>query len=371
MVTELIIVGICLFLNAVFSCLEMAFVSVSRPQLRQMAQAGNRDAQRLLSLRDSPERTLSIIQVGITLVGAISAAVGGAGAEETLAPFFMGQFGWRESTAEAVSIALIVVPITFLSVVVGELVPKTIALKRPLQIAFLGARWLLLADRVLAPAVGVFEWCTKFIMKYFFPRLKPERGHEDPALSVEIDSLSEHHRQYMMNLALLEAKRIRDIMVPWDQVSTIEIQKSATDAVAIMIQSGRSRIPVVESAGVRGFLYAKEFLALMAGGTENWQSIIRPILRVLESDSLLRVMRLMQEKRSHLSLVYSADRNLLGIVALEDIIEEVVGEIYDEDDDGNLRRILAASGKLRGSRVGKTGGSGPLFGSLLARTKTD
>lgn len=355
MVAELVVVAICLLLNALLSCLEMAFVSVSRPQLRQMAHSGNRDAQRLLSLRENPERTLSIIQIGITLVGAISAAVGGAGAEETLSPFFMNRLGWGEGTAEAVSIAIIVLPITFLSVVIGELVPKTVALKRPLQIAFFGAHWLVWVDRVLAPAVGFFEWCTKFVLKYLFPRLKPERGHESPGITVELDNLSDDHREYLMNLAHLERKRIKDIMVPWVQVATLEISKTASDVASSLIHSGHSRVPVLENDEVKGFLYAKEFMAVTASGEENWNSVIRPILRVLEGDTLLKVMRLMQEIRSHISLVYSNDRKLIGIVTLEDIIEEVVGEIYDEDDDGNLRRILAAGGKFRGNRFGAAG----------------
>jgi len=364
---ELIIVGLCLILNALLACLEMAFVSVSRPQLRQMAHSGNKGAEKLLLLRDSPERTLSIIQIGITLVGALSAAVGGAGAEEILSPFFKERFGMGEGLAEAVSIAAVVLPITFLNVVVGELVPKTIALKRPIQIAFLGAPFLAFAEKCFAPAIGVFEWSTRFILKYLFPRLKPERGHETPGISVEIDSLSEHHRQYLMNLAHLETKRIRDIMVPWNQVTTLEFNKSLADAISVMAHSGHSRIPVVENSEIKGFLYSKEFLALTAAGAENWTSVLRPILRVMETDTLLKVMRLMQEKRSHIALVYSADRKLIGIVTLEDIIEEVVGEIYDEDDDGNLKRILASGGKLRTNRFGATGNSPPLSQGVAHR----
>jgi len=128
------------------------------------------------------------------------------------------------------------------------------------------------------------------------------------------------------------------------------------EASAALLSSGHSRIPILDNGEILGFLYAKEFMVFCATGTENWTSILRPILAVRDTNSLLGVMRLMQEKRNHLSLVYSADRRLLGIVTLEDILEEVVGEIYDEDDDGRLRTLLAASGKLRFARTRKMAG---------------
>ncbi len=171
MATEFVVVLACLVINAVLACIEMAFVSVGRPMLRQLAMTGNPDAKRLLTLRENPERTLSVLQIGITLVGVISAAVGGAGAEETLSPWLQARLQVTEPIAEIISILLVVVPITFLSVILGELVPKTVALKRPLSIALFSSRWLSLADAVLAPIVGIMEWMTKQILRIFFRRL--------------------------------------------------------------------------------------------------------------------------------------------------------------------------------------------------------
>jgi len=355
MAVEFFIVLICLILNAILACVEMAFVSVGRPVLRQIAAAGNREARRLLTLRENPERTLSVLQIGITLVGVISAAVGGAGAEETLSPWLQSRFEMGEGMAEVVSILVVVVPITFFSVVLGELVPKTVALKRPLSIALSSSRWLHLADAVFAPIVGVMEWITKQILRVFFRRLRPER-HTDGDSSVEIGALSDLHRQYVVNLVQLEKKQIRDVMLPWDKVITMTATQTLGEASAALLASGHSRIPILENGDVKGFLYSKEFMIFSASGNDNWTSILRPILAVRDTDSLLKVMRLMQEKRNHLSLVYSAENSLLGIVTLEDILEEVVGEIYDEDDDGRLKGLLASSGKLRFSQTRKADG---------------
>jgi len=360
MTAELIVVGICLIFNALLACIEMAFVSVGRPTLRQLANKGNADARRLLQLRENPERTLSVLQVGITLVGVISAAVGGAGAEESLSPLLQSRFSLTEPMAETVSLLIVVLPITFLSVVLGELVPKTIALKRPLSVALFSSRWLSLADSVFAPVVGLLEWSTKQVHRVFFARLGSERV-TDGDHAVELSSLSDQHRQYVINLVQLEKRQVRDVLVPWKEVTTVAHGLSLQAAHAAVLTAGHSRLPVLEGEQVKGFLYIKEFMMFHATGNEDWTSIIRPILAVREVDTLLRVMRLMQEKRSHLSLVYSAQNTLVGVVALEDILEEVIGEIYDEDDDGSLRNILASGGKLRLSQTRKNDPNGVLF----------
>jgi putative hemolysin len=165
--TEIVVVFICLLLNALFAGYEMAFVSVPRSELRGLARAGNKEAKSLLSLRENPERTLSVIQVGITLVGAVAAAVGGSGAGEFIEPYFVKKFDLSEGVAEGLSVALVVIPITYLSVVVGELVPKTLALRNPAKIVLSGAMALFLADRILSPIISLLEWSTKKILKIF------------------------------------------------------------------------------------------------------------------------------------------------------------------------------------------------------------
>jgi putative hemolysin len=146
----------------------MAFVSIPRSELRGLAKAGNLSAKRLLSLRENPERTLSIIQIGITLVGAIASAVGGAGASEILEPYFKASIGFQERVAEILSVVVVVLPITYFSVVIGELVPKTLALRNPAKIVLAGAKAFLVADRILSPFITALEWSTKKFLKFFF-----------------------------------------------------------------------------------------------------------------------------------------------------------------------------------------------------------
>ena len=210
---EILIVSLCLTLNALLAAYEMAFVSIPRSELRALSKAGNKNASSLLNLRENPERTLSIIQIGITLVGAIAAAVGGAGAGETLEPYFIQNFGMKERSAEALSLILVVIPITYLSVVVGELVPKTLALRNPAKIVLAGAKTLFFADRIFSPVISVLEWSTQRMLKTFFPRSKATQPAEP--VTIELNEFSPVHQKFMLNMADIERKLLRDILLTW------------------------------------------------------------------------------------------------------------------------------------------------------------
>lgn len=342
---EFLIIACCLVLNALLACFEMAFVSVTKPQLRQLAKSGEESAIRLLELRENPERTLSVVQIGITLVGMISAAVGGAGAEESFAPFFETRFGWSESAAEATAILLIVLPLTFLNVVLGELVPKSLALRNPLWLASAGARWIRMADRFLSPLVSFLEIATKFVLFFFPRRVLPVT---DAPASVDIEHLSKSTQQYVLNLVSVETRKARDVMVAWAGVNGIKESDTRDQVAETVLSSGHTRLPVLRDGRVIGLLHTKEFITLLATGESHWQGLVRPVLHIREDALALAALRAMQSQRSHLCIVINAKDEPVGIVTLEDIIEEVVGEIYDEDDDGRVRRLLAHAPRRRG-----------------------
>ncbi len=354
---ELLVIIICLLLNAVLAGAEIAFVAVNRPLLRQLVRQGDKKAQLLLQLRENPERTLSVVQVGITFVGALAGAVGGAGAEELLSPILKNTFAVGEAAAETIAIGLVVLPLTYFTVVVGELVPKSFALKYTLGFALRAAPWLSLIDRIFGPIVTMFEWSTKQMLALLnlirLPRFAggaaPEASQEPQVgdvgdvgdQSIMLESLSSQHRQYVVNLVNLERKRLKDILLPWKHVTHVQLAQPADEVRRIILASGHTRVPVFEETEVVGILNTKEFMALREAGGENWSSLVRPVVKLQADAPLLTGLRLLQERRTLMAVVYE-NRTLLGIVTLEDILEEIVGEIYDEDDDGRLRRILSA-----------------------------
>ncbi len=338
---EVLIVASCLVFNSLLSLVEMAFVSVSKPELRHLSRSGHAPATRLLKLRENPERTLSVLQIGITIVGAISAAVGGSGAKASLVPWLMENYHLSQYVAGTLAIAVVVLPITYLSVVVGELVPKTIALRYSMRIALVSASWLSLGEKVLSPFVRLLEKSTQWVLKILFPTWKrKESPGSEEAESVNIASLSGTHRQFVINLVHIETKRIRDIMLPWSRVDHVKVTDSLNDVLSVVIKSGHTRLPVLDGEDVIGLLHSKEYLSFVSSGDDNWKKIIREVIRLNSYDGILKTLRMMQEKRTHLGVVVQGT-SIVGIVTLEDIIEEIVGDISDEDDDGKLKRILA------------------------------
>lgn len=344
---EWLVVAVCLILNALLAASEIAFITLTRAQVRELAKSGKRSAETLLELRENPERTLSVIQVGISLVGALAAAVGGAEAYQSLSPYLQFKLGVGPKVATALAIMVLVVPLTFFNVIFAELVPKTLAMRHPMKIALLSSRWLMTLDYIFLPIVDFLEWSTKKVLSLFFPKSR-SAAQTAPADTVELDLLSSQARQYVLNLVGLEKKRVHDVMLPWAQVDNVDFKQQILEVEAVALRSGHTRLPVMAEGQIFGIINTKELIALIKAGSDKWTQIVRPVSRVQEFDTLLKALRQMQEKRSHLSAVF-AGATLIGIVTMEDILEEVIGEIYDEDDDGALRRILSSAGRMRGT----------------------
>ncbi len=248
------IIVLCLLINALLAGGEMAFVAVNNPSLRELVRQGHKKAELLLRLREHPERTLSVIQIGITMVAALAGAVGGAGAEEELSPTIETWFGVTENTADTIAIGIVVLPLTYFTVVIGELVPKTLALKHTLGFALRAAPWLALSDKILGPLVTILEWSTKRLVALLnlWPTRRGEGElKEETVDTVELGSLSTQHRQYVLNLVDLETKRVQDIYLTWEQVITVDVGQSAQEVETVVITSGHTRLPGEDAAARR------------------------------------------------------------------------------------------------------------------------
>ena len=334
----LLVVVACIALNAALAALEIAFVSASRADIRAHAIVGDVRVGHFLRLRETPERTLSAIQVGITLVSLLSGAVGGVGAQEFVSPFLQQRIGLGEGAATALAIAIVAIPLMFVTIVAGELVPKALALRHPEQIALAGARGLQLLERAFLPIVGVLAWVTKRLVARI-PRPPFGAGREGPA------AVTRPH--YTLDLVDLGQRRVRDAMVPWSQTVTADASMLPQSLADLALASGHTRLPILRDGEVSGVLHTKELLTFLAAGERDWRTLVRPAVTVGPQDPLLSVLRLLQARRSHMGIVMGLDGAPVGIVTLEDILEEVLGDLYDEDDDRAVERLLAARGKLK------------------------
>ncbi len=329
MTLELIIIALCLTANAFFSAYEMAFVAISQSKLSELDLNHKHVSKRVRKFKEKPERTLSVIQVGISLVGAIAAAVGGSSAVEKFEPYLIHRFDLSPTLAEALAVVAIIFPLTYLTVVFGELIPKTIALRFPGRILFYGTNILSLFERVLSPLVTILELSTAKFLKLL--HIDPPRRDEQSSES-EIQELPDYHKQFVNNLISLKGKRILRAEIPKEQVVALQKTDSKETVRRKLHQAAHSRFPVLDGNRVEGLLHARVFIEA-SESTENWLSLTRPIISVYESDEILEVFRRMQRERQHLAAVIDEKMNFLGIITIEDILEEVVGDINDLDDD--------------------------------------
>lgn len=338
------VITVCLLLNAILSCVEMAFVTVSKPHLRKLSNEGDKQARNVLILRSNPERVLSVLQIGITLVGAISAAVGGAGAEESLSPFFMDFFNLSKKASVTLSIVAVVIPLTYLSVVIGELVPKTLALRFPMRFAKFGSYFLFAMDRFFAPVVFILEISTKLIILPFVKKMGTESVAEQSS-SIDIDDLQESNKQFVFNLIGMDKRKVKDILVPWSAVTKIAASAHYTEVLDLIRSTRYTRFPVInEDELLVGILHAKDFNSEAEVSRLSWNELIRPAIYISSEEPILNALKAMQSKKSHIAAVRNKGE-VLGIVTLEDIFEEVIGDIYDDDD--NPQYLLSSNSKIR------------------------
>jgi len=167
-------------------------------------------------------------------------------------------------------------------------------------------------------------------------------GHEGVAVA---------RQHYALDLIDLAERRVRDAMVAWAQAVTADVSVSAQSVRELALACGHTRLPIVRDGGVIGVLHTKELLAFLAAGERDWRTLVRPAVTVGPDDALLPVLRLLQARRSHMGVVLDRGGLPIGIVTLEDILEEVLGDVYDEDDDRAVERLLAARGKLKEAMV--------------------
>lgn len=336
---DFLIVVACLGINAFFSAYEMAFVTVSREEIEELDENSS-TRQKVISFKKKPERTLSVIQIGITLVGAIAAAVGGTGAVESLEPYIVDNFGLSRSLAEAIAVTVVIVPLTYFSVVFGELVPKTIALKHPLKVINLGTKILGLIDRLLSPIVSFLEISTNFLLKLVG---LSQSAEEDESLgqTIEIGNLPDYHQKFVQNLVSLKGRKVSKAMIPWAKVTHVKFSDSEEEVRTRLKETPHSRIPVTDEDIVVGILLKKELPDSTLQQSYPWQGVLRPAIKVSENQRVLEALLKMQEKQTPLAIVMNEEDKYVGIITIEDIVEEVVGDIKDKADYSFTSKILS------------------------------
>lgn len=332
---DLIIIGVLVVINAAFAGTELAVVSLRRSQLVRLAETHGRRGRLLLALSEEPTRFLSTIQVGITLAGFLASATAAVSLAEPLEPAlsFLGD------AAGVTALILVTLALTFVTLVFGELVPKRVAMRRPEQWALVAAPPVAFIARFARPVVWLLARTTDVVARLVGggPRAaSDDLLTEEEVLDViatETDFGSER-RALVEGVLELQKRVVREVLVPWRDVFVIDAHHTASSAARAIAGDGHSRAPVTAADDPEQVLGIATLGKLVADVTPD-----RPILEcvdepviVPENARVQDVLQLLQRSRRQLALVADEHGSYVGIVTVEDLLEEIVGELYDELD---------------------------------------
>lgn len=347
LIYELIIIGLMLFFNAVFAAYEMALASVSAARLEVLRNEKKRGAAEGAFMKSRMEASLAIIQLGITLAGAFAAAIGGAGIAERLTPYLIRSLGIHRFPAEILSIIFFIIPLTFVIMVFAELVPKMLALNNREWVVLRLSPFMKLLYTIANPIISVIETIVKFIVR-LVTKLSPLKGVERvhgfydfrAAVSLARASklLSARQEKIVLSSALLSTRPVKDIIIPAQDITMIWVGDSLMEALVKAHLDMHTRFPVCREKNdpdtIEGYINFKDIVySLKTNPKESsLKSIIRAIREIDGDTAISLALEKMIQEKLHIAIVVSKDDKILGMVTLEDILEELVGEIEDEFD---------------------------------------
>jgi putative hemolysin len=344
-VPEIILIIALLILNGIFSAGEMAIISSRKSKIKEMMKSEeNKQANTLFDMKENPERFLSAVQIGITLFGTLASAVGGVLAVQYIEPLFkhipfIGRF------ADSIALAIIVLIMTYLFLVVGELVPKYIGMNYREKVALKIAPLFEFTSKLFFIFVNFLTFSTMFVVK----GLNLKKGEEHIGEG-EIKILLEEGRrkgifdkteeELIHGVFEFADRSVKEIMLPKPNIYSINIDDSKDIVLEYIVTNEFSRYPVYKDYpdNIIGIVYQKDITRQMWQKNEpfNLHKLLKKPFFVPDTMEISRLLKEMQKKRTHMAIVVDEYGATVGIVTLEDIMEEIFGEIMDETDVDDL-----------------------------------
>jgi|TARA_B100001093_G_scaffold498098_1_gene545796 putative hemolysin len=324
-------------LGGFFAAAELALVSLRENQVQRLAESSRR-GRRLATLTADPNRFLAAVQVGVTLAGFVSAGFGAARIAPELAQPLMSA-GLAEGVAQTVAFVVITVLIAYLSLVLGELVPKRIALQRVERVALFTAAPIDFIARLFRPFIVALSFSTNVIVRIF--GIDPTAGKESISgeelrdLVAGHEELSEEERNLIDDVFEAGERELREVMLPRTEVDFLEARLPVADAVPRVVDQPHSRYPVIRGSAddVVGFVHIRDILDPDASNRGEYVSqMCRPVVAFPGSKVVLETLTEMRRDRHHLAIVQDEYGGTAGIVTMEDLVEELIGDIKDEYD---------------------------------------
>jgi putative hemolysin len=348
---ELVVIFFLIMANGFFAGSELAIISARKSTIARLVAEGDSRAMVVEKLQNDPHRFLATVQIGVTVVGSLASAVGGATAVAYLKPLLdSAPYGMVREAAEPISIGVVVAIVSYFSLIFGELAPKTIGLQYADRMSLLVAKPINALATIGGVAVKFLTLSNRVVLALF--GVKPASGQEfitreevlhTLAEGGDAGALSEQEQKVIENMLDFSRTQVSEIMVPRTRMITLDIDSPTDVLLQIVRKNMYSRYPVYKNDrdNIVGFIHCKDlFLNQHVELPEfTLDEILRPPLYVPENKRASDLLREMQQKRMQMALVVDEYGDIVGLVTTEDLLEELVGEIEDEHDVGNLRRV--------------------------------
>ncbi len=349
MVVQILLILFVIVLNGIFASSEIALVSANRNRVEADTELGNKKAKKakkLLKFMENPTRFLSTIQIGITMFGFINGAIAAGSFAQGITDLITRQWtSLDKGIVFSVVTVLITLLLTYIQVVLGELVPKRLAMKAPEAVGYFFIGFLGLIATIMRPFVNLLTGTANLIVKMF--GVNPEDNDDtlsEDELRLELNAsqmrglIDQSENEMIQNIFEFDSTTVSEVMTHRTEVSAIDVNSSKEDVLAYVTNEKFTRFPVYEGSidQIIGILHVKDLLKTIETEKEvpfELRNIIREPLYVPESKNTRQLFVEMQESKTHIAIVIDEYGGTAGIVTLEDLIEEIVGNIFDEYDD--------------------------------------
>lgn len=340
--TQILVLVILIALNAFFAATEIAFISVNDIKIELKAKEGNKKAKKIQKMLKDPSKFLATIQIGITLAGFLSSAFASESFAEILAVKLYNLVPiitlkrWKD-----ISIIIITLILSYFTLVFGELVPKRIAMKYSEKLAFISVGIIRTISIFTLPFVKFLTISTNVISKIFGVTGEEEEKVSEEEIKMMVDvgeekgTIETGEKEMINNIFEFNDRVVSEIMIPRTQVYALDMELTINEAINLLNEDTRySRIPIYNENidNIRGIIYVKDLLLTQKNWNTKLKNIAREATYVLESIYIDDVFKELKKNKRQIAIVVDEYGGTAGIITMEDILEEIVGEIYDEYD---------------------------------------
>ena len=330
-----------IILNGFFSLMEVAFITSEKENIEKEAEAGNKCAVTIIGYMKEPEKFLSSIQVGITLIGIVSGVFSGISLTDNLT-MILSSFPIFEFYAKEVALIIVVGGVTYLSIVIGELVPKTIGMRNPEKILIRLFPIVNIFNLLFLPFVVLLSYTTKVIMRLIKMDIKSEENKDllkeiigFTAIAARKNRISKTQQDIINNAVMINDKKVFEIMVEMKDVKSLYSAQSIAEAMIESHIHHHTRYPLFDEdkKEIIGYVNFKDIMNALkiSSGKPTLKAIARPIYSVLKDEMVRELLPKLIKNHQHISLVKDGEK-VVGIITLENLLETVVGKIEDEYD---------------------------------------